>query len=436
MKKIILAVCLAIIVLSVGSFFLFKLKDRGHLKIIGSSLEALANNGVIVEVIQGQVIVNLGGQEKTLSAPLNQEIEKEAVLTTAAGSQANIIFPSGSIARLDENTTVKLADFGEGDQSISIKLQLEGGNLWSRVQRLADKETNYEVETSNTVAVVKGTSFNVFYGEGKTKLEVISNKVVLRAIDPQNGQKIEGGEVEVESGNFVEADEKVLPSREKPLEIKPILQESFQKTWLKANLEKDKKIEETILKSLGGGEVKKENLKQVILPAVITLQKEVLAKENLSEPENKNDQAVNQDKENSDSLPSSVPTESIMPKTPEPTPSQAQKTTPRPSFASQPAKTQPADVLTSKLSIVSISPNSAPGPSYQYTKVTIKGTGFVATTKASVGSYLLGDQKVIGMDTLVGSVPAKVPVGTYDVILTSGTQKAVLTGGFKVVDVK
>ncbi len=423
MKKIILAVCLAVVVILAGSFFLMKTKNGSQFKIFGSSLEALANNGVIVEVLKGQVTVNLGGQEKVLSAPLNQEIDKEAVLTTAAASQANIIFPSGSSARLDENTTVKLADFSDSDQSIGIKLRLESGNLWSRVQRLADKETNYEVETSNTVAVVKGTSFNIFYKDGKTKLEVLANTVILKAIDPITRQTLPGGEVNITAGNFVEADQSLPPTAEKPLQSAAIAPQDLEKSWLKDNLAKDKKIEEIILRATGGSSPTKENVKQAILPAVITLQQETLSKE-----------SITQSKENQ---PVAEPSPSSISPTPEtsisatPTPSRAPSATPKITKTPSPAPV----VQVIKFSVSSITPKSAPGPSYQYTKVIIKGSGFTAQTRAAVGSYVLGSLRIIDAQTLEGIMPAKIQPGKYDVILTDGTQKAVLPGGFQITPI-
>ena len=435
MKKIILAVCLAIIIVLAGGFFLMKNKNGDQFKIFGSSLEALANNGVIVEVLKGQVTVNLGGQEKVLSAPLNQEIDKDATLTTAAASQANIIFPSGSSARLDENTTVKLTDFSDSDQSIGIKLRLEGGNLWSRVQRLADKETNYEVETSNTVAVVKGTSFNIFYKDGKTKLEVLANTVSLKAIDPITRQTLSGGEVNVEAGSFVEADQQAPPTIEKPLQSAVIAPQDLEKPWLKDNFEKDKKTDELILRATGGSSPTKESVKQAILPAVITLQKETLSKESITQP--KKDQPIVQKTEEPTPSPSNVsPTpETSISATPIPT-----STTPKPSVSTAPKITKtpsptPA-VQAIKFSVLSITPNSAPGPSYQYTKVTIKGSGFTPQTRATVGSYILDGLKIIDGQTLEGIVPAKIQPGSYDVVLTEGAQKSILPGGFKVVPIK
>lgn len=435
MKKIILLVILAVAIIFVGGFWLTKLNSQNKISIFGSSMEALAKESIVVEVISGQVLISLGGQEKVLEAPLNQEIDKDAVLTTAAGSQANIIFPSGSIARLDESSSVSLADFSNSDSSIFIKLKLEAGNLWSRVQRLADKETDYEVETSNTVAVVKGTSFNMSFSEGKTKLEVFSNKVALKAIDPQTRQLIVGAEAEVAAGSFAETDQAMPPAPQKPLEVKAMAAPDLEKPWLKGNLEKDKKIDDIVFKNTGAGNalITKAILKQSVLPEIITIKKEVLGKNNILL--NKMDAAKQ----------SNLPQFSLPPKVVAPVSSVSaspgpviNKITPRPTvpLPTKASKPNTGTVSATKLGIASITPNSAPGPSYQYTKVTIKGSGFTAQTKAMVGSYSLESIKIISANVLEGIVPAKIQPGQYDVILTDSAQKASLPGGFNVVQAK
>jgi len=425
MKKS-LIVILAMVIILAGGFWLIKLNSQNKVSVFGSPLEALAKESIVLEVIQGQTTVSLSGQEKTLSAPLNQEIDKDATITTLAASQANIIFPSGSMARLDENTTVSLTDFSDSGQSILVKLKLEAGNLWSRVQRLADKETDYEVETSNTVAVVRGTSFNMFFGQGKTKLEVLSNKVSLKALDPQTGQFVPGAEAEVEAGKYVEADQAMPSVAQKPLEAKQMAPQDMDRPWFKNNLEKDKKINELVAKNLSGETtlITKEALKQFVLSEMISIKREVLKKENILQSKQKAaDKTAN-------------PRASSLPKNEEPpvspSPNQINKATPKPVISS---KAQPP-AQPVKLGVAGISPNSAPGPSYQYTKVTITGSGFTPQTRASVGSYALGSLKVVSPGVLEGTVPAKVQPGKYDVVLTDGGQKAVLSGGFSIVQAK
>jgi len=142
MKKIFFWAILIIIIAALG-VFVFSGRKLSQL----GALDVLAKEGIILEVAKGQAKVNLAGAEKTLNAPASQEIEKDVIVETLAGGQANIIFPGGSLARLDEKTVVSLMDFTSNGGQEGVKFYLDSGTLWSRVQRLLDVETTYEVQT-------------------------------------------------------------------------------------------------------------------------------------------------------------------------------------------------------------------------------------------------------------------------------------------------
>jgi hypothetical protein len=430
MKKF-LIIFLIIVIAAVAGVFWFKLQPTSF-----ETQEVLAKEGIVLEILAGQVTVKLGEQETILSAPASQEITKDAVLSASAGSQAQIIFPSGSLARLDESTTVSLADFVSDQARIDIKILLEAGNLWSRVQRLADKETTYEVQTSNTVAVVKGTSFNVSYKEGKTNLQVLSQSVEMKAIDPQTKQVLEGGQAKVEEGNEAEVDQAFLPTREKPLAPKILSDEEKEKPWLKNNLEKDKKIETEILGRTGGSVPNKDQIRQAIFPSVISLSEKTAAKEALVK-QARVFNFLRQQKEEPGPMPgqpliSPPPRASLPPPLPSPNSSITPKPTLSPTKSPLPSLTPwPTIGTVAKLSIVSVSPSSVPGL-YQYTKITIKGSGFTPQTKGNVGGFALQNVRLIDASTLEATVSSQIRPGDYDVVLTDGLQKAVLSNGFHV----
>src|SRR3989344_6993564 len=102
MKKTISLAGTAILILAVAGAAFFLTNKNSAL----GPLEVLANDGVVVEVIQGQAKITMESAEKILTAPASQEIAKGARVETLAGGQANIIFSSGSVARLDSVTSV------------------------------------------------------------------------------------------------------------------------------------------------------------------------------------------------------------------------------------------------------------------------------------------------------------------------------------------
>lgn len=421
-----LAAVIIVLLLAAGGWWFKNKSQKGGL--LGAA-EALAQDGVILEVVKGQVKISFEGEEKTLTSPVAQEVEPGVIIVTLAGSQANLVFPSGSLARLDEETSVNLTEFLSETQSSSVKLELNSGNLWSRVQRLLDKETNYEVQTANTVAVVKGTIFNLVYKEGKTKLEVLENKVGIKAIDPQTKQVLAGGEAEVEMGNSVETDSKEPPTAQKPLVIKVLSAADLERPWFKDNLAKDKQVEEKIRQASGGsGEVRQQDLKGKVLPAVMTLEKKDFSDKPIFE-KFKELKEIRQEKFQ-DMLKQDKPSPSVSPEI-KPSPITA-TASPKP-LIKMPLTSQAPEA---KLSIASIDPDLTYGPGYQYVKVTIKGGGFGPLAKGSIGGLALTSIKVLDANTLEVMVSPKLQPGVYDVILTSGLQRAVLAKGFEVLEVE
>ncbi len=299
MKKTILLVGVVILILAVAGAAFFLTNKNKNLSF--GPLEVLANDGVVVEIIQGQAKITMEGREKVLTAPASQEIAKGAKVETLAGGQANIIFSNGSVARLDSATSVDLSDYQSLKQSVKIKLYLNGGNLWSRVQRLLDVENEYEVKTSNTVAVVRGTAFNVSWLNNQTRIDVLNNKVNVAAVDVQTGQILPGGQTDVEAGNFVLVDSADLPSAQKPLASQVIAPQDLQQPWYQENLNKDKKIDGALANF--GDNISRSQLKK-ILSAVVSLDIKTAPKEDLIKLEEKNEPAGTQPSVSASAAPS------------------------------------------------------------------------------------------------------------------------------------
>lgn len=410
MKKIILIIVTVIIVAG-GIWFWFGAQNK-----LGGVIAVLARDGVVLEVVKGQTQVTLGEVVKTLNASASQEIDKGAKVAVLADSQANLIFSSGTIARLDQNTEVDLNDYASTDEKISIKLNLINGTLWSRVQRLLDLDSEYEVKTANTVAVVRGTVFNITFAAGKTELRVLDKEVAVSALDSKTGAVLAGGEAVVSAGKEILVDEADLPSLEKPLTAKPIPAEVLQASWFQENLNKDKKIDTAIKKATGDGGVSSAQVTKIVLPQVVSLNLKPVAKEEMRKLENKRvllSPTISASASPTASIsvsPSPQIKASIFPKAVKPLVS-------------------PAIV---KLSVVSVAPASAPGNNYQYTKLTIKGTGFGSNAKAFLGNHALANVKIIDSATLEGTLGAGIAPGRYDILVVLGDQRAVLPAAFNV----
>lgn len=380
--------------------------------------EVLAGDGIVLEVTKGQARVSLEGIEKILDAPASQEIAAPATITTLAESQASIIFSSGTTARLDSASSVELSAYQNANNKITIKFSLKQGDFWSRVQRLLDVESDYEVTAANTVAVVRGTSLNHSLKNNQVSLQVLDNEVQFSVFDQTSHATLPGGQAIVSAGNFTQVDLSQLPSAENPLKAEAIPPTILQSSWFQDNLNKDKKIDEAIKNSTGDGGVNKDQAVRVILPSVISLSVTPSLKGDFKK------------------LPSNVPLATGQPSaeaSASATPQSTASATPNPSQSIKPSSNTPSPTPV-KLSVVSISPNSAPGNDYQYTKVTIKGTGFGAGATASLGPYSLANLKIINSATLEGTLSAGIKPGQYDLTVSLGGKQAVLPKAFNIYE--
>lgn len=169
-------------------------------------LNAAAPAAVITVLSSGVSIFD--GSSTTTATSGDAVIEGMTISTDATG-EAELLFPSGSIARLDTNTIVKINahffDEESGTSDVSIFLSL--GRIWSRVAKLATPASQWEVKTSNVVAAVRGTAFNVgFTKEGKSRILVDKNAVKIKTLAGAESLH----EAEVKEGQFTEFDENSL----------------------------------------------------------------------------------------------------------------------------------------------------------------------------------------------------------------------------------
>lgn len=413
MKKIIFTIIGLVIIIG-GIWWWFGAQNK-----LGGVIAVLAKDGVVLEVVKGQAQVSLDGGSKTLSAPASQEIDKGAKIAVLADSQANIIFSSGTIARLDSNTEVNLNDYVNADKKISVKLNLVNGTLWSRVQRLLDLDSEYEVKTANTVAVVRGTAFNITFAAGKTDLRVLDNEVAVAALDSKTGAVLAGGQALVSAGGEVQVDEANLPSADNPLVAKPIPAEVLQTSWFQENLNKDKRIDAAVKKATGDGGVSSAQVTKVVLPAAASLNLKPATKEELRQAPPQSETTNVENKE-------------VTPAPTVPVPTLKPSPTTKANVLPKTIKTATPQSLIPKLSVSSVAPASAPGNNYQYTKLTIKGVGFGSGAKAFLGNHALANLKIIDSTTLEGTLGSGIAPGRYDMAVVLGDQRAVLPAAFNV----
>lgn len=123
----------------------------------------------------------------------------------------------------DTEIVIALAD----SSAHSTQLELEAGNLWSRVQKVLGHGEFFEIQTHNAVAAVRGTSFGVRFFVDTTTLFVVEGAVRFIAKNPATGELLKETEVLVGPGR------KAIRKENGRIIIFPISDEDRASEWFR-----------------------------------------------------------------------------------------------------------------------------------------------------------------------------------------------------------
>lgn len=113
----------------------------------------------------GDVKVKTIGSEVFALAASGMELHAGDTVKTGPASSALIRFFDKAESKLDEKTEFTLVESSdgedEGDETMRVRVHLEAGRAWSRVRQILDLNGEFVAETSDVVATVRGTSFDI-----------------------------------------------------------------------------------------------------------------------------------------------------------------------------------------------------------------------------------------------------------------------------------
>ncbi|MEK7680893.1 MAG: FecR domain-containing protein [Patescibacteria group bacterium] len=164
-----------------------------------------------VEVLSSKVFeINASG---TVLRELEtgDEVDAGSIIKTDATGLVNIYFAEGSVARLDSDTELKIneAKYNPEDESLVVKIFLVAGRVWSKILGLTTQDAQWQVDTANSVATVRGTAFGVEYEGGRTSILGSENNVAVRFKHPKT-RKILEESVEIIPNSFIEIDDSII----------------------------------------------------------------------------------------------------------------------------------------------------------------------------------------------------------------------------------
>lgn len=124
----------------------------------------------VISVVSGEVMVMKAGADTWSQVSPGMALGPGDRIKTGPGSNAVITFFEGTTIELAADTEVGVAELGvaEGTGSTAIKLRQQIGKTTSRVQKLVDPASHYEIETPDGAAVVRGSVGDVIVTEGNS----------------------------------------------------------------------------------------------------------------------------------------------------------------------------------------------------------------------------------------------------------------------------
>ena len=129
-------------------------------------------------LVSGTVTIN------GVAAKQGSDLHEGDVVVTGTASKANLEFFDGAVLRLDAGTSVTLTQITKDH----VKIDQASGQTYTRLLKLAGV-TEYEVETSTTIASVRGTGFKVSIigddtevgvGEGEVEVSTKREGAILK----------------------------------------------------------------------------------------------------------------------------------------------------------------------------------------------------------------------------------------------------------------
>jgi len=152
------------------------------------SLLSVLNNNVQIKELSDTQFRDAANQKIPIS--------KGTHVKTSLTGRAIIEFPNQTTTVVDKNSEFAVTEIGENKTAISLAL----GGLWAKVQKVFGKGEYYQVETPNSVATVRGTSFGLVYANNITTILVAQSQVALISIDPVTKKQI-GEEIIIDANH-------------------------------------------------------------------------------------------------------------------------------------------------------------------------------------------------------------------------------------------
>jgi hypothetical protein len=143
----------------------------------GSSSE----KNTVITSLQGEVSVKKAGTIDWAKAEIKMLLNKGDSIKTGAGAGAKITFFDGSTIELNADTQIEFIELLK-EQAKKIRMKQEIGETVSKVEKLVDSASKYEIVTPTAIAGVRGSSMRVSVSpDGTTQVQNLEGKISITA---------------------------------------------------------------------------------------------------------------------------------------------------------------------------------------------------------------------------------------------------------------
>lgn len=118
--------------------------------------------------------------------------------------EAWLLYPDTGMSVLETGTKVTLIPDGDiGEDGLGLRLLMEAGKVWTRLERLLGVNEDFSVEANNVVATVRGTAFGMQFIDGDLDIVVADHQIKVSTKAVLNTGKTTSDYIILAAGNGV-----------------------------------------------------------------------------------------------------------------------------------------------------------------------------------------------------------------------------------------
>ena len=284
MKKMLIGGGVVVIAALLVSGFLIWHRGSPDAGLSPKSAESATDDNQAWIEVTAQHVYRAVSQDAPSSTELfsGDQVAAGQVIFTDATGNATIHFPDGSVARLDAGTKIALdeSQFSPDTGSLGVRIVLFAGNIWSKIIQLATPDSQWQVQTSNTVATVRGTAFGVSYANGTSQIIGSEHTVLVAPIDSHTQTVLEDQSMPLDQGRMIRiSDARVFQIMQKRARLDAFIVTTsptlLKEPWVVAAQKSDARIDATV-EHLRGQGLDARTIRQLLHGEVIQLRQERL----------------------------------------------------------------------------------------------------------------------------------------------------------------